>query len=74
MLDNFYPYDAFERSSMTHGWFWAEYLEIVWNNQSFVANAAAYPDLDFENVRRSIKVHHTFSFETPFPWLNDVQV
>eukprot|EP00455_Lapot_gusevi_P012377 TRINITY_DN1583_c0_g1_i2.p1 TRINITY_DN1583_c0_g1~~TRINITY_DN1583_c0_g1_i2.p1 ORF type:complete len:233 (+),score=111.15 TRINITY_DN1583_c0_g1_i2:90-701(+) len=63
----FFPYEVLRLSNAKYGGFFINDFPIVWHEQSYVANAAKYPTLDYSWVVSSSGVQTQKQFSGPYP-------
>ena len=53
--------------------FYVNGFDIQWHEQSYLANAHMYPDLDYTHVKQSMGTQRNYNFVGPFPFARVVQ-
>jgi len=66
------PYHVVERMSsfLVPGEFFSTHMDITWDDQSYVANAATNPGLDYSWIKASTFVQKNYTFAGPFAFDN----
>ena len=68
----FIPYDALRHWIAQFQGFFVNSFEIEWDEQSYVANADQFSDLDYSLLKESTKKQNTSHFLGPFPYASIV--
>ncbi|KAI9980728.1 hypothetical protein PInf_010047 [Phytophthora infestans] len=63
----FYPYEVQQQYKSKFGNFYVNNFEIEWHAQSYAANKAFYPGLDYSDVEKSTRKQNQYEFVGPFP-------
>lgn len=66
----FFPYQVLQKQTGLYKMFFTTYLDIVWDSQSYVSQAANHPDLDYSLIKDSTVTQRSISFNGPMPWAN----
>lgn len=64
----FYPYEVLQQYKSTFGNFYVNNFDVQWHAQSFAANAAHYPALNYSHVLASTRKQNHYDFVGPFPF------
>jgi len=66
----FWPYEMLNKQVGMYNNYYSTYFEIEWDDQSYLANAASHPDLDYSFIQSSTGKQdiHKIDFETPSPF------
>ncbi|POM77337.1 hypothetical protein PHPALM_5290 [Phytophthora palmivora] len=64
----FYPYEVLQQYKSQFGNFYVNNFEVEWHAQSYAANKAFYPDLDYSEVEKSTRKQKQYDFVGPFPF------
>ncbi|EEY59427.1 uncharacterized protein PITG_11462 [Phytophthora infestans T30-4] len=64
----FYPYEVQQQYKSKFGNFYVNNFEIEWHAQSYAANKAFYPGLDYSDVEKSTRKQNQYEFVGPFPF------
>uniref|UniRef100_A0AAV1TZF1 Peptidase C1A papain C-terminal domain-containing protein n=1 Tax=Peronospora matthiolae TaxID=2874970 RepID=A0AAV1TZF1_9STRA len=64
----FYPYEVQRQYKAQFGSFYVNDFDIEWHAQSYAANKALYPNLDYSDVERSTRKQKRYDFVGPFPF------
>ncbi|EGZ18711.1 hypothetical protein PHYSODRAFT_458565, partial [Phytophthora sojae] len=64
----FYPYEVQQRYKTQFGNFYVNDFDIEWHAQSFAANKAQFPGLDYSDVEKSTRKQNQYEFVGPFPF------
>eukprot|EP00644_Phytophthora_capsici_P009052 jgi/Phyca11/5582/fgenesh1_pm.PHYCAscaffold_6_\ len=68
----FYPYEVQQQYKAQFGNFYVNNFEIEWHAQSYAANKAFYPGLDYSEVEKSTRKQNQYEFVGPFPFAHIV--
>ncbi|POM76336.1 Hypothetical protein PHPALM_6433 [Phytophthora palmivora] len=68
----FYPYEVLQQYKSQFGNFYVNNFEVEWHAQSYAANKAFYPDLDYSEVEKSTRKQKQYDFVGPFPFAHIV--
>ena len=64
----FYPYEVQRQYKTQFGSFYVNKFDIEWHAQSYAANKALYPNLDYGDVEKSTRKQKQYEFIGPFPF------
>jgi hypothetical protein len=64
----FYPYEVMRTYARTFGDVSIDNFELEWHPQSYAANQALYPELDYSDVVASTRKQRQYDFVGPFPF------
>jgi len=64
----FWPYEMLNKQVGMYNNFYSTYFDIEWDDQSYAANAASHPDLDYSFIKKSTFTQKNMTFETPSPF------
>jgi hypothetical protein len=64
----FYPYEIQQQYNAKFGNFYVNNYEIEWAPQSYAANKAKFPELDYTDVEASTRNQTKYDFVGPFPF------
>ncbi|KAL4158900.1 hypothetical protein PRNP1_004674 [Phytophthora ramorum] len=64
----FYPYEVQQQYKAQFGNFYVNNFEVEWHAQSYAANKALYPGLDYSEVEKSTRKQNQYEFVGPFPF------
>jgi len=64
----FWPYEMLNKQVGMYNNYYSTFFEIEWDNQSYVANEASYPDLDYSYIKSSTATQKAMNFDTPSPF------
>jgi len=64
----FYPYEIWQQYSSSLGAVSVDHFELEWHPQSYAANQALYPELDYSDVVASTRKQRQYDFVGPFPF------
>lgn len=64
----FWPYDMLNKQVGMYNNFYTTYFDIEWDDQSYLANQAQHPDLDYSFIKSSTGIQKTMDFDGPSPF------
>ncbi|KAH7825157.1 putative papain family cysteine protease domain containing protein [Monocercomonoides exilis] len=65
---NMMPYSFLEESSRHSGTWSSNYLDVEWDDSSYLANKKSYPQYDYSWLEKSQTKQKEWQFEGPFPF------
>jgi len=64
----FWPYEMLNKQVGLYNNFYSTYFDIEWDDQSYAANEAKYPSLNYSYIKASTFTQKEMDFETPSPF------
>jgi len=64
----FWPYEMLNKQVGMYNNFYSTYFDIEWDDQSYDANSASHPDLDYSFIKSSTFTQKNMTFDTPSPF------
>jgi len=64
----FWPYEMLNKQVGMYNNFYTTYFDIEWDDQSYLANAQAHPELNYTYIQSSTFTQKKMDFETPSPF------